>query len=67
MIPLLAKNDLMANNFLKKIYKSTTKLKFTQKKINRQVQDLIQAKIIEPSRSHYDSPVLLVPKKGPNN
>lgn len=34
--------------------------------INRQVQNLLENEIIEPSVSHYNSPILLVPKKSHN-
>lgn len=46
------------------VYIKNYRLPYTQRKeINRQVDHLLQNKLIEPSQSDYNSPLILVPKK----
>lgn len=64
------------NNFYKQslqlndhspVYVKNYRSPHTQKdEINRQINDMLEKKIIEPSLSSYNSPILLVPKKSLN-
>lgn len=49
------------------IYRKNYRTPHTQKiEINRQVTNLLKNDLIEPSRAIYNSPIILVPKKGSN-
>lgn len=71
------KDDILTvNNFYKQklklsdpkpVYTKNYRLPMAQKgDITNHVQNLLKHKIIEPSVSEYNNPILLVPKKGPN-
>lgn len=70
----LENDTLTVNNFYKQklrlkddspVFTRNYRLPMTQKEeINKQVQNLISNDLIEPSHSCYNSPILLVPKKG---
>lgn len=50
------------------VYSKNYRLPQTQKvEINRQIDKLIENDLIEPSKSSYNSPVILVPKKSNDN
>lgn len=73
----LEQEQLTANNFYKQhidlqdktpVYTKNDRLSHTQgNEMNNQVNELLQNKIIEPSVSLYNSPLLLVLKKENNN
>lgn len=47
------------------VYVKNYRLPYTQKQeINNQVKNLLDHGLIEPSKSNYNSPIILVPKKG---
>lgn len=70
----LEDEDLTTNNFYKQkinledkspVYIKNYRLPQAHKEeINAQVQDLLKSRVIEPSVSPYNAPLLLVPKKG---
>lgn len=72
----LPNDKLTVNNFYKQrvilddknpVYKKNYRLPESQKpEIRRHVEKLIKDDVIEPSVSPYNSPILLVPKKGDN-
>lgn len=50
------------------VYVKNYRLPYTQRnEIKRQVQNLLDNDLIEPSTSNYNSPLILVPKKSPND
>lgn len=50
------------------VYKKNYRLPYSQKEeINNQVDKLLANKLIEPSSSNYNSPVIVVPKKSPTD
>lgn len=67
-------DKLTVNNFYSQIFRMKDKnpvytknyrLPYTQREeVDRQVDKLLQNDLIEPSLAEYNSPVLLVPKKG---
>lgn len=49
------------------VYVKNYRLPYTQKtEIDRQVNNLLKNNLIEPSQSNFNSPLILVPKKGQN-
>lgn len=70
----LDSDPLTTNNFYEQklrvldnqpVYIKNYRLPYAQKaEVNKQVQKLLNDGLIEPSRSNFNSPVILVPKKG---